>query len=285
MPATARRFNAALHRIAARLEPGARRAFIRAAERLQGRLPINELAAALARGDLRAAELVINANTLPAELRPLVRIVNDGFARGGRLAADDLRAIGQQIRFDADLPHAVRAVDRYGARLVRQVSEETRAAIRAVLRRSIRTGIPPYEAARLIRPLIGLTSAQTQSVVSYFQALIQEGTSRDRAQVLADRYAARRLRERAITIARSETLGALNNGQLELWDQAKRRKLIGPKSRKEFIVTPDEKLCPICAPLDGVTVPIDEPFITSIGPVHAPPVHPRCRCAMSLRAE
>jgi very-short-patch-repair endonuclease len=78
--------------------------------------------------------------------------------------------------------------------------------------------------------------------VSYFQALIQEGTSRDRAQVLADRYAARRLRERAINIARTETLGALNKGQLELWDQAKRLKLIGTRSRKEWIVTPDDRL-------------------------------------------
>ncbi|GAP53495.1 head morphogenesis protein [Arthrobacter sp. Hiyo6] len=36
--------------------------------------------------------------------------------------------------------------------------------------------------------------------------------------------------------------------------------------------------CRICAPLNGVTVKIDEAFVSGIGPILQPTAHPRCRC-------
>lgn len=38
--------------------------------------------------------------------------------------------------------------------------------------------------------------------------------------------------------------------------------------------------CRICRPLNGVTVAIDEAFISPIGPVLRPTAHPNCRCDM-----
>ena len=75
---------------------------------------------------------------------------------------------------------------------------------------------------------------------------------------------------------------ALNRGQLESWRRAGSDGLIGDGAEKEVIVAADEKLCPICAMLDGVRVPVDEPFQTMAGEFMSPPFHPQCRCALAL---
>jgi hypothetical protein len=40
--------------------------------------------------------------------------------------------------------------------------------------------------------------------------------------------------------------------------------------------------CKICRPLHGQTVPLHQTFDTGLGPVMAPPVHPRCRCSITF---
>jgi hypothetical protein len=44
----------------------------------------------------------------------------------------------------------------------------------------------------------------------------------------------------------------------------------------------DDRVCPICAPLDGAETPIDEPFVGGDGESYPfPPAHPGCRCWVS----
>lgn len=200
-------------------------------------------------------------------------------------AAVARRVNAPAFRFDGGNPSAARAAQRYAARMVVEISHETMMALRAIVVRSIREGIPPYDAARMIRPLIGLTTQQAQAVMNYRQGLIDLGLDSMRVNTLVDRYAARKLRERAETIARTETMKALNTGAREAWRQAQKTGLLGPGAVKEWITTPDERLCPVCQPMDGVQVPLGEPFRTGNGPLQGPPAHPRCRCAHSVLPE
>lgn len=87
---------------------------------------------------------------------------------------------------------------------------------------------------------------------------------------------------RAETIARTETISASVNGQQELWDQAVEEGLLTGTESQEWIITPDDRLCPICEAIEGQTVPLGEPFVTDDGEVDGPPAHPRCRCAVGL---
>lgn len=87
---------------------------------------------------------------------------------------------------------------------------------------------------------------------------------------------------RAETIARTETISASVNGQQELWDQAVEEGLLTGDEQQEWIITPDDRLCPICEAIEGQTVPLGEPFETEDGEVDGPPAHPRCRCAVGL---
>ena len=42
----------------------------------------------------------------------------------------------------------------------------------------------------------------------------------------------------------------------------------------------DERLCPICSPLNGKIVPKPTSFVSTVFGVNQPPVHPNCRCVI-----
>ena len=258
----------AIHRIADSLAPSLRRRFLDAVARLQGRISFAEIERALRSGGL-TIELTELLNSLPRELKPAVRVMNDAFAQAAKVTAS---RGGFQLRtaFNLTNPLAVTAADQGSARLVREVTTETRRAIQQTITRALTDGIPPAKAARLIRPLIGLTQRQADAV---FTRWLLKGDA------AAEKYAARLLRHRANTIARTETIRASVDGQLAIWREAQRQGLLPPNARKRWITTPDDRLCPRCAPLHGVEVPLASSFP---GGVMGPPLHPNCRCSVSL---
>ena len=42
----------------------------------------------------------------------------------------------------------------------------------------------------------------------------------------------------------------------------------------------DERLCPVCSPLNGKIVPKPTSFVSTVFGINQPPVHPNCRCAI-----
>jgi hypothetical protein len=186
------------------------------------------------------------------------------------------------FRFDGKNERAQAAAQRQAAAMIRDISATTQAAIRDVIVRSIRDGIPPYDAARLIEEMIGLDERRMGAVLSYRERLINEGLPFGTVNALVDKYAAKQLRDRAEAIARTEIMDSLNAGAMEGWRQAQADGLLSKGAVKEWLTTPDERLCPNCAPLDGVQVPLRETFKTSLGEVQRPPLHTRCRCAVAV---
>lgn len=169
---------------------------------------------------------------------------------------------------------------------------------------------------KTIRGIVGLTRTQVQAVLNYKDMLasgdmatMRETLTRAlrdrrfdrtvlrtirtqaslpawRVDDMVQRYYERALRHRAKNIARTETLRASNAGQQELWRQAAEQGYLKPeRTRRKWIVTPDDRLCEYCKDIrvrneDGV--PLDEPFEAEDGPVDYPPAHPSCRCATGL---
>lgn len=87
---------------------------------------------------------------------------------------------------------------------------------------------------------------------------------------------------RAEKIARTESMRAANEGQQQLWDQATEAGFLTGLESKVWITTPDDRLCPVCEPLDGQTVALDDTFDVDGDSIDAPPAHPNCRCTMGL---
>lgn len=90
-------------------------------------------------------------------------------------------------------------------------------------------------------------------------------------------YAAKMHRQRAASIAETETAYAYNNAAKMVIIDAVEQGLISPEVMKEWTTADDEKVCKRCGAVDGEVVPLNETF--SIG-VDLPPGHPGCRCAV-----
>lgn len=73
-------------------------------------------------------------------------------------------------------------------------------------------------------------------------------------------------RYRSYMIARTETTACANAAMLGVWEQAK-------MPYKQWLSARDERVCPVCGPLDREVVALHEAFS---GGMLAPPAHPNC---------
>ncbi len=80
-------------------------------------------------------------------------------------------------------------------------------------------------------------------------------------------------------IARTEIQIAQNERRFEGWRQASDEGFVDTPSQKMWMTAPDERVCPICAELDGETIQWQDNFSNgSLSPI----AHPNCRCAMVI---
>jgi SPP1 gp7 family putative phage head morphogenesis protein len=77
--------------------------------------------------------------------------------------------------------------------------------------------------------------------------------------------------KRAELIAVTEVTRAFAEGNIRAWKET------GVIQKKEWVTAFDELVCPICSPLNGKVVGMDEEFAPGI---KSPPAHPRCRCVI-----
>lgn len=123
--------------------------------------------------------------------------------------------------------------------------------------------------------MVGMTTRQALAATNFRAALVNSGLTAGRIELQMERYIAKKIRERSINIARTEIMTALNRGVAQSWVQARKAGILTTTQVAEIIITPDDRLCPICEPLDGVQVPIDA-FSEH------PPFHNMCRCTIGV---
>lgn len=266
--------------VADKLEPSMRRAFLQAVDRLRARVHIGRLLDQLASGRSFSAATMAEFAVLEADLEPALDVVFRAFQLSGTVTAKKfLEQTGVAMRFDLTNPQAVEVARNTAAQFVSRVSGETRAAIRGLVTTSIEDGIEPLHLSKLIRPMIGLTRGGTQAVLNYRRSLIEMGLNQAMVIKRTREYAAKLVRERALTIARTELMFAINDGQSAAWRQAVEKGLLDPASEEEWLVTPDDRLCLRCRRMRGARA--------TIGGLYPPgvrqPLHPRCRCTKVLR--
>jgi len=92
------------------------------------------------------------------------------------------------------------AVDNYTRDYNWRISSSTRQALNDLVERSIREGIPPLQAARLIKESIGLDSRRAGALATFYTKQIGDGRSLAAANKVTARYSKKLLRSRAQTI-------------------------------------------------------------------------------------
>jgi len=182
-----------------------------------------------------------------------------------------------QFRFDSEAEAAQKEAQRTAAKRIVEVSKETKKNVRNLIVKAVRDGAAPSDVAKEIIPLVGLTSAQGQAVSSYRDELEESGLVPSRVDELVEKYADKLLSARGESIARTEILDALNDGQDASWLQAQEQGLLSEDATKEILLTPNA--CEVCVGIanDSGAVPIGEDFSEE-----GPPFHPHCGCTIVI---
>ncbi len=288
-------------RAADRLQPEIRRVFLNAIEVLKKQVPVNQLADLLETGDLTGALEALSEVKLTGEqLAPIRDAIHSVTASTAKLTSAELG-----MDFALVSPRAVRFAEEQAGRLITGLDSETRTAVRQIIVQGQREGLNVRNQAKQIRRIVGLTQRDALAVDRFLNASLEAGTRQTRAFQLADRMSNRLLRRRAENIARTETLNSANSGVRLSMETAQDQGLLPQSAELVWIVTPDSRLCELCAPLDGVTVSLGDPFQTDVRatsfdvqgqkvtvaetvPMETmttlnPPLHPSCRCAIGLK--
>ncbi|MDT8442439.1 MAG: phage minor head protein, partial [Desulfuromonadales bacterium] len=292
-----------LHRIADSAAIPIQRSLVQALKGILSPDDLKRLRAALRRRDIDGVIRIIEAERVGVLIAPVLdrleRVHASAAAASLPAFQTVLRARGvpdQSIALFGTLtrvnPASLAWIAQHGGEMVQAITTEQKLALRFVLDRGFREGVPPLEMSRQIERFVGLDKLQTRAAVAFEARLIEAGATATEARKAGTRYAALSRRRRAIKIARTETIRAANRGQLSIWERAADRGLIDRSVTLEaWIVTPDDRLCPICAPLAGQTRPLAGTFGSTTPSASGtgravfastPPIHPHCRCALEL---
>jgi len=150
-----------------------------------------------------------------------------------------------KMRFDVTNPRVIEWAKRHAADLVTQIAETTRDRIR-----------------------LAVEELQEEGDVDLAHDRILHAVGDE---------------DRATLIARHETMMAAHAGQRESWNQAVDAGLLTGDEERTWIVTPDERLCPICEGLEDKRAKLHEPFVGNDGNEYdGPPAHIQCRCTEGI---
>lgn len=207
--------------------------------------------------------------------------IEDAVRAGGRLAMAELTV--PAVALDMQRPRVKAWLEANAARLVKDVNGTSRKAIKAIVRDGFAAGRHPNAMARDIRAVVGLTEPQSIAVARRRAALVEAGVAEAKAERQMARYAERLLKRRAEVIARTESMTAVNQGRASMWRQLQDDGGIEANAKKEWLTADDERVCPICGPLDDhKPIPLDGTYSTAVGALSHPPAHPGCRCTEVL---
>lgn len=240
-------------------------------------------------------------------------VLQSAMIESGRVVIEILPALA--ITTPAWLPAlsiaASNVAQKYELDLIRQISDNTKAAVRASVTEAVATGKPPAAIARQFRSSIGITDGQQVWVSNYrraleagdkkaldyelrdkrFDASVRAGKlSQDKIDTLVQRYEEKLVIYRSKVIARTESLRAVEIAQVESIQQGINAGHIDPELEKGWIVTKDGRERPWHYDLGNVWIKMNEYFVNSHGRL----LYPRdpngdasntvqCRCRLRYR--
>lgn len=304
-----------VERVAKRMEPDVARAFQSAVRKLQTRISVADLAAALKSGETALIHAAAHVGDLPGVLGSAGMqqvFLNVIIASGQTAAAALSSAAGVEFRFNAVDLNSVIYARRQTADLVVAVSETTKETIRVVTTLGQAYGLTVDQQARAIRGAVGLPPNWAGAPLRFADEIRNGKDSAylkrrrisavDRARIrkhvragtvtekfvkeMQAKYEFSLVNRRAMNIARTETMRAGNFGQRQSWSQAIDGGALPKTARRFWLVTQDQFLrdthaaVPAMNP-DGVAVK-DGVYQTPIGPSLGPPLETNCRCSEGL---
>jgi hypothetical protein len=240
----------------AKQERSIRRAFEQAIRERRESINLVALAQAIEGRDIgRAIEI---AGLTRGDMFPLDQAMRTAYFEGASTIPAAAPAFAARIALDGNAPRAVEWASNHVGRLITDIIEDNRTAIRGIITGQLAEGVGPRQAAIAVRGQIGLTAQQTGFVgnaraqlvgldAGYFTRQLRDrrfdgivrkaiADGKPLASVdidrITQRYSERLLKHRSEVIARTESVTALRMGRREGIQQAIEQGAIAPDAIK-----------------------------------------------------
>jgi hypothetical protein len=209
--------------------------------------------------------------------------IEEAFLEGGEKQLEEIgKLVGMGVNFDLKSPEAIAWLEKYCGDEIKYIDAGTRAGIRETILRGFQEGLSPNEQIKIIKQNVGLIPQHVQAVRNFEAGLEKLDMDESARKLAVDRYRNKLLRWRAGTIALSEGHKAANEGYREANRGAVRRGILSPDDwEREWLITPDERTCPVCRDLSGARAALPDGQFPGNGG-DGPPIHQRDRCTEIL---
>lgn len=198
-----------------------------------------------------------------------------------KIQSAGFNAFGSKIGLDP-IKNAANWAEGHASQRVAGITSTSAKAVREAVARGIENGVPIKKVADSIRANLKLTPQLAQAADNMRAALTANGTKPAAVERQVDAYKSRSIKYRAQTVAQTETMEALNMGARQSLIYSYSQGLLTANDKMIWITAKDERTCPTCGSLSGMTVSIGGNFTLSEGTIDAPPAHARCRCTIGL---
>lgn len=316
-----------------RFTPELRRAFLASVQDIKDNARIGQIQAAIERGDMNAA--IQSLGIEPAAMRPLTAATEAAFETGGVFTASQFQrpVSGAAVRFDvrnSRAEAALRGITSWDESFTNDQFDMIRGFLNDGMARGVNPRTMALDLVGRIDPatgrrtggVIGLNGPQERYLAnarrelaelnpnyltrelrdkrfdSVFNKAVNSGTplSSDQISQLSTRYSDNLLQWRGETIARDQSIKALNQSQQEATQQLVDTGNVDPQDiKREWDATGDNRTRETHRDMDGQQRGAQEPFETPSGArlmfpgdssLGAPPEETiQCRCRVRLRID
>jgi hypothetical protein len=143
--------------------------------------------------------------------------------------------------------------------------------------------VPAKAAADRILDAYGLTPRQMRGFTSNKQLMMSvESVSPLDVKARARAYIDRSFTQRVRKLANQEEHNIDEQAKQFAWMWMQDKGKISPNAQKMWVTAHDERVCPVCGPLHGQKVGVNEQFRSHVGQFWTPGLHPNCRCVVRL---
>jgi Phage Mu protein F like protein len=173
--------------------------------------------------------------------------------------------------------------DKHAEKIGDYFHESSREALADGFNTLVNRRVPAKAAADRVLDAYGLTPRQMRTYVgaSQFSTPISDVLPRSvkaRARAYIDKSFTGRVRK----LSRQEEHNIDQQAQQFAWMWLQDKGRLNEQAMKLWITAKDERVCPVCGPLHGKKVKVNERFKTAQGDFWTPGLHPNCRCVVRL---